>query len=751
MSSQIAAALYSRVTALKKREPASTVVLPESVAEQNYQLLQKLFPTKAEVEESFRSVAKQNEEKTLEERIDVVAEIFGAQQVGRREAVSKDGPTTEQKVVDCGLVKQWVSEVLRADAKDEDKEKEKDTKEGDKDSPNGKKNKKKNKKNKKSKKDDEKDSAVVAAEGNQDAPEDADSQKIRAVIVAGLVYVYLPGDERSIFVMPNSVVEERVKDPAKVFENQEADYVEEARNVLRYDGTAMYPEGGPKARGKKGGWVGNGKMLGAEFLRSSTDILPCCFPTIDYNGKIYKPLEMQLALSRPLPNEIVFGGDTLLSDGCDMQLVVFPMLTCGENVSFVFDAPEIPGRAGSARAVHLLPFSRGPAANQTWHCPVPGGALMLSMMPPSPMNPATFMSVVQDTLRGHQVTQIEGSEIVSLSGNADDRPGPDTPEFATYEKDVQDFKKRVNTTVDPAIVVGARALGSPHWPMDTTMTIDVVKTSALPALRCVTERGLKTVFMAKYDKADKKLKQLEDVQLSHTEYNVTMNTHIEFPWDSRVLSLRATRKAQQEEAEAALEEKGCEVGLELLKLPPLMDHISEAELGEEIRASCKDLSVINVSTRPCITSERVEMHQHISNCTEDLCMLVLGKDAATGWRESVKSCTPLQRAWIVTKHINDALLRQVCLEEQGIAECTEESVAAYLHELRTPPPCPARTSDTPAAPAAGPGAEPEPPQVGSELPDAAMFESCDKFAGPRPDREFKTGVHGTGYYSKEAP
>ena len=732
MSSQIADALYARIKGLRPRQPASTVVLGESVAQQNWALIHKLFPTQLEVEESFRAVSEDNKEKSLEERIDVVAEMFGEMQVGHKEALSKDGPTLEQKVAD-GVVKQWVSEVLSAaDAPAVD---------------------------------------IESAEAPADkGAQQNESRKVRAVVVAGLVYVYLVGDPRSIFVLPNSTVEERIKDPAMVFEKQEEAYVEATAQALRYDGTAMYPEKGPACTGRKGGWVGEGKLLGVEFLRSSTEILPVVFPSIDYNGKLHRPLEMQLAMSRPLPNEVLFSGDSALSDGCAMQEVVFPMLSCEEGTAYVFDVPEIQGQEATARTVHLVPFSRGPAANQTWHSPVPGGALLLAMMPPSPMNSATFMSVVQETLRGHQLSQVEGSSLVQPASDADEPtaelPEPGTPEFQTREQDIEAFRVRVAETVDPTVVVGARALGSPHWALDTTMTIDVVRTSALTGLLGVTERGLKTVFMGMYDHDSKKMKQLPDTHVSHTEYNVTMSTHIEFPWDPRVVSLRAERKLMQEQAAGALDKSDGEPPLALPPLPPLMKSVVDSEPDSDLGRSCKELSAINVSTRVCLTSERLEMQGHIASCTEDLCTLVMGKDAAAGWRESVKDCTPLQRAWIVTKHINDALLRRVCIEEYGVGTCTEDSVASYLADLRTPPaergapPAEAKQTEGTqpklrASDAGRTDSEPEPDgriESGyAEVPSAAEFEGCDKFDGVRPGREFKTGVHGTGYYAAAEP
>jgi hypothetical protein len=680
MAAQMEAALSVRIATMDAAQ-SHVVALSADAALENAAVIQKLFPTFAEVQESFRTLAADNAKLPMEERVEKLAQIFGEQQVGRSASVVDGGATLEQRVCTSGVVTNWVRSVLEGDAQVAREREENLTRRD--------------------------------SEPETETPEVAEAvADVRAVVIGGMVYAYVSAEPDSVYVFPNSVVEERVKDPAMVFDRHEAELVEEMRGAVRYDGVPMYGDAGPAARGNKGGWLGESKLLGVEFLRSSTEMLPAVFPRVDFNGKLAEPMWMDLAIARPLPGEVLFGGDTAMSDGCDLQSVVFPLLRMAANAPLVFTVPA-PTAEGAcpARSIKLLPFCRGPSKNETWHCPLAGGTVLFNLFPPCPLNHGTLSAVVQETMRRSQA--VEATRGVRL----EEPPAEGSAEMALYE---QALGER-HATVDAAMVLGVRVMGSPHWPTDTTLTLDTVKGSALVALRGVTARGLKTVFTAEYDAAEVAFKQVAEAHVSHSHYNVSVDTLVCFCWQQRVLQLQ--------KALAAAPPNPDEPDL----LPPMMRHLDAADTTEQRHTLCKQLSLLNVSTRNCVTSDRRELHEHIASCAQDLCMLVLGEDASKAWRRAVQQCTPLQRAWVTSKHVVEAMLRLACQEDVGVANCTEATVTGYLEELK-------RMAEPPKPPEPAAAAAPE-------APVDASFEACAVFAGRRAGREFKTGPQGMGYYA----
>jgi hypothetical protein len=748
------AALHARLAALA----ATAVAVSVDAASENADVLTKLFPTMDEVEASFRALSADNADKPLEERVELLARVFGEEQVGRTAAVGAEGATLEHRVCQSGLVAAWVRSVLLAEQAEAEARAETEAR-------------------CESGSDPEPDERLPMPKPPARV-EPPPAAKLRVVVVAGVVYAYLPHDRGAVYVLPNSVVEERVKDPAMVFEHQAEELVAELAQATRYDGAPMYGDGGPAARGRPGGWAGEGKLLGADFLRTSTELLPALLPRVDFNGKLSAPMRLQLAVSRALPDEVLVSGDTALSDACELQTAVFPLLPMSAHTAAVFQLPAVKGPRGHElrRTIHLVPFARGPAKNETWHCPLAGGAVLLNLFPPCAFNQSSFAAAVQDAMRDQQVVDVDAAGL-----GARQVPAADALQAVrdTFARERAELHAAVQAAVDPVVVLGTRAIGSPHWPVDTTLTLDCVRASALVALKGVTPRGLKTIFMAAYDGAEAKFTQAPDTHLSHSDYNVTVDTHVAFCWQPRVAQLRAALAAAALEPVAEAEAEAAAP-----QLPPMVQHLDDRDLSEAQSARCKELSALNVATRNCVTSERRELHQHIANCAEDLCMLVMGAHGSRAWRGAVAECTPLQRAWVTTKHVVEAILRLACQEDAGVEGCTEQSVEEYLRGLQDlaaqgaaaerAPPRPAAAEDVQQYPQAYVDAALDPahgavaadlrqPTQAAPANDAAQreqgtpssapgpslaFAPCPAFEGAREGWEFKTGPLGTGYYRR---
>lgn len=313
------------------------------------------------------------------------------------------------------------------------------------------------------------------------------------VVRNGAILLYCSTEPNTIYAFVSSADEAAIVDPAAEFEMHKDAYIESTKAAVRFDGAPLHSRTDiESSTPRPGGWRKDRTDI--DFRRDEASLLRFPVPTTRSDGMPSEPLLLAAArvretsLSPPL-----VAGDTGASDAPALHerlLLMFNSPVCielgGEKPAVDPTASPTTSPATSpkqpSRIIKLIPVQRG-SYNLSG---VIGGERVLQLI--SCCSLSGLASGIQDAMRMHALSQM-------IEKLRESESIPDTDLSAEQRDKLQQGMKNV----DFFYLAGFRVQSTAAWGLSSnTLTVDMIRASALVNMRCCTPRGAMALLNAEY-------------------------------------------------------------------------------------------------------------------------------------------------------------------------------------------------------------------------------------------------------------